>query len=187
MNTIAAFAGRILLALIFIFSGANKLFDINSTEAMITGAGLPPGLAVPTGLFELIGGIAIAFGFMTRLFSILFAGFCLLTILFFHRNFLDPMQGTMALKNLAIAGGFLCLFAHSQMRWSYDSMRIARRGEIATREAEERAREAELRAAHAEGKAAAAGTVVPPSAVTYTDRDGDGIPETRRRRWWSLT
>ncbi len=187
MNKIAAFAGRILLALIFIFSGANKLFDVNATELMITGAGLPPGLAVPTGLFELIGGIAIALGFMTRLFAILFAGFSVLTILFFHRNFLDPMQGAMALKNLAIAGGFLCLFAHSQMSWSYDSMRIAREGDIATRKAEERAREAELRAARAEGKASVAGTVATSDVapgVTYVDRDGDGIPETRRRRWW---
>lgn len=187
MNTIAAFVGRILLAVIFIVSGAGKLFNINATEAMITGVGLPSGLAVPTALFELIGGIAIAFGFMTRLFAIMFAGFCLLAILFFHRDLADPVQGTMALKNLAIAGGFLCLFAHSQMRWSYDSMRIARRGEIATREAEQRAREAELRAARAEGKAEVTGTVLPPATVTYTDSDGDGIPEARRRRWWSLT
>lgn len=192
MNTIAAFIGRILLALLFIVSGIGKLMAVTPTETLMTSAGLPHGLAVAVGLFELIGGLALVFGFMTRLFAILFAGFSLLTILFFHRQFGDPMQAAMALKNVAIAGGMLCLFAHSQMRWSYDSMRIARAGERATLDAETRAREADLRAARAEGRAEGRaesdpGTVAArPVAVGSTgwvDRDGDGIPE-RRRRWW---
>ena len=114
---------------------------------------------------------------MTRLFAILLAGFCLVTILFFHREFTDPMQAAQAMKNLAIAGGLLCLFAHSQMRWSYDSMRLERKAEIARRDAEERVHDAELRAARAEGRAAAPGTVV-------TDVDGDGRPEVRKKRWF---
>ncbi|WP_225207062.1 DoxX family protein [Novosphingobium huizhouense] len=191
MNSIAAFAGRILLAILFVVSGAGKLFDLDGTNAMITAAGLPAGLAVPVALFELIGGLAIALGFMTRLFAILFAGFCLLATLLFHRNLADPIQASMALKNLSIAGGFLCLFAHSQMRWSYDSMQIARRGEIATREAEQRAREAELRAARAEGHASALAQGQPVAAsettyVTTPDLDGDGLPDRRKRKWWSL-
>lgn len=187
MNTVAAFVGRILLALIFIVSGTSKLFDPVATNAMIVKAGLPDGLALPVALFELIGGIAIALGFMTRLFAILFAGFCLLTILFFHRDFADPLQSAMALKNLAMAGGFLCLFAHSQMRWSYDSMRIARRGDIATRDAEERAREAELRAARAEGHVAAVASRRVDGDTSYvtTDLDGNGVADRPRRRWWS--
>ncbi|MEO0032140.1 MAG: hypothetical protein RIS94_1898 [Pseudomonadota bacterium] len=189
MNTIAAFVGRILLALLFLVSGINKLFAVSATESLITSAGLPSGLAVAVGLFEVIGALALIFGFMTRLFAVLFAGFSLLTVLFFHRQFTDPMQATMALKNVAIAGGMLCLFAHSQMRWSYDSMRIARRGERSTLEAEERAREADLRAARAEAKADALGTVasrpIPASTVGWVDRDGDGVPE-RRRHWWEL-
>lgn len=188
MNTIAAFVGRILLALIFIVSGISKLFDPAGTNAMIVNAGLPDGLAVPVALFEVIGGLAIALGFMTRLFAILFAGFCLLTILFFHRDFADTMQSAMALKNLAMAGGFLCLFAHSQMRWSYDSMRLARRGEMATRDAEERAREAELRAARAEGQVAGVVSHRAGGDTTFvtTDLDGDRVPERPRRRWWSV-
>lgn len=180
MNTIAAFVGRILLALIFIASGATKLFDVVGTETLITSAGLPSGLAIPVGAFELIAGIAIALGFMTRLFAVLLAGFCLLTILYFHRNFTDPMQAAMAMKNLAIAGGLLCLFAHSQMRWSYDSMRLERKAEIAGRDADARVREAELRAARAEGKAAVAGT----GQTVITDVDGDGRPEVRKKRWF---
>jgi len=176
MNTVAAFVGRLLLALIFIVSGINKLFDIPSIEAMLAGVGLPTSFALPTALFELLGGLAIALGVMTRLFAILFAGFSLVTILFFHRQFSDPMQATMALKNVAIAGGFLCLFAHSQMRWSYDSMRQRRRHDALNREVELRAREAELRAARAEGRAEIA-------PVVTTTPDGAVVTP---RRWWSI-
>ncbi|WP_327195110.1 DoxX family protein, partial [Sphingomonas sp. LH128] len=52
VSKIAAIIGRILIALIFIFSGAGKLADISATETMIVAAGLPSGLAIPTGLFE---------------------------------------------------------------------------------------------------------------------------------------
>ncbi len=206
MNTIAALIGRILLSLIFIGSGASKLFDPAGTEAMITGVGLPAGLAIPTGLFELIAGLAIALGFMTRLFAILLAGFCLVTAFFFHNQVGDPLQLAMALKNVAIAGGLLCLFAHTQMRWSYDSMRLTRKAEIAERKSEITQRDAdakihdsELRAAkaeaHSEAQAQGARTVFAPSSVgepvvpmtteptrvapapSARDRDGDGVDD----------
>lgn len=191
MNVIAAFVGRILLSLIFIVSGVTKLFTIAATDAMIVKAGLPPGLAIPAGIFELVAGLAIALGFMTRLMSILLAGFCLATALFFHRDFTDPVQAANFMKNVAIAGGFFCLFAHSQMRWSYDSMRLTRKAEIAEREGVEKAHEAELRAAAAEARAetlrtapvavapvAAAPIVAAPiAAAPIHDRNRDGIDD----------
>jgi putative oxidoreductase len=155
MSMIAVFIGRIFIAVIFVVSGINKLIHVNDTNAMITAAGLPGGLAVPTGLFELIAGICIALGIFTRLFSVLLAGFTLLTILFFHREFGDPAQAAQAMKNLAIAGGLLCLFGYGQTRWSYDAMRQRRRDELAFRNAEQHATEADLRAARAEGRAEA--------------------------------
>ena len=155
MSTIAAVVGRILLAAIFLISGAGKLMDPSGTEAMIRGVGFPGGLAIPTGLFELLAGLCLAIGLMTRLTAVLLFGFVALTTLLFHNNFTDPLQAAMALKNLAIMGGLLLVFAHSQMWWSYDAMRRTRRGEVATANAEERAHAAELRAARAEGAAAA--------------------------------
>ena len=187
MNMIAAAIGRILLSLIFIVSGASKLFMIAATDAMIVKAGFPAGLAIPTGVFELVGGLAIALGFMTRFFSILLAGFCLLTAVLFHQNVADPIQAAMALKNVAIAGGFLCLFAHSQMRWSYDSMRLTRRAEIAERDGASKVHEAEVRAAAAEARAeglrtAPAAVAAPAVAAPFAtaprhDRDRDGIDD----------
>ncbi len=153
MSMIAVFVGRIFIAVIFVVSGINKLIHVADTNAMISSTGLPAGLAVPTGLFELIAGICIAMGIFTRLFSVLLAGFTLLTILFFHREFTDPVQAAQAMKNLAIAGGLLCLFGYGQTRWSYDAMRQRRRDELALREAQQQATEADLRAARAEGRA----------------------------------
>jgi putative oxidoreductase len=155
MSMIAVFIGRLFISVIFIVSGINKLIHVNNTDAMITATGLPAGLAIPTGLFELIAGACIALGIAVRLWSVLLAGFVLATILFFHREITDPVQAMAAMKNLAIAGGLLCLFGYGHTRWSYDALRQRRRDEIATRDAQLRATEAEVRAARAEGRAEA--------------------------------
>jgi putative oxidoreductase len=135
-----AVIGRIMLALIFIVSGAMKLTDISGTGQYMASAGLPANLALPAALFELIGGIMIVLGIFTRLTALVFAAFCLLTALMFHRETADPMQAAAAMKNIAIAGGFLCLFAYEGKSWSLDSYRARRRAEIDTRRAVERAR-----------------------------------------------
>ena len=169
MSTIAAVIGRILLAAIFLVSGAGKILDPAGTEAMMTGAGLPAGFAVPTGIFEIAAGLCLAIGLMTRLTAVLLFGFVALATLLFHNRINEPLQMAMALKNFAIMGGLLLVFAHSQMWWSYDAMRRTRKGELATRDADDRARDAELRAARAEGAAAA----LAPEAV-----------EPPKRRWF---
>ena len=128
-----AFIGRVLLALIFIISGAMKLSDISGTGTYMASVGLPSGLALPAALFEVVGGLMIVFGIFTRLTALVFAAFCLLTALLFHRETADPIQAVMAFKNIAIAGGFLCLFAYDQKSWSFDSYRDRRRREAAAR------------------------------------------------------
>lgn len=167
MSAIASFLGRLMLALLFVLAGLGKIIDPSGAQQMLQSVGLQPWLATPTGIFELVAGLCLALGVMTRLSAILLFGFTLLTTLFFHRNMIDPMQQTMALKNIAIAGGLLLVFAYGQMHWSYDRMRLRRRGEIDTADANARAHEAELRAARAEGRA---------EAVGVPDRNGDGHP-----------
>lgn len=167
MSAIAAFIGRVLIALLFVLSGIPKIIDPSGIQQMLADVGLPESLAQPTGIFEVVAGLLLALGLMTRLVSILLAGFVLLTTFFFHNELGDPEQAVQALKNAAIVGGLLVVFACGQMRWSYDHMRTRRKGEIATAKADERAHEAELRAARAEGRAEGAGAPV-------ADRDGDG-------------
>ena len=189
MTTLLAFVGRLLIALLFIVSGVNKLFDIAGTQQMLSSVGLPTAFALPTGLFEVIAGLALVFGVLTRLFALLLAVFCLLTAFFFHNNFVDPLQATMLMKDIAIAGGLLCLTGLDTARWSYDALRDRRRAEIDARDAELRAHEAEVRAARAEGAASAAHSHETDASVirgrtVVTDVDGDGVPEVRKRRWF---
>lgn len=129
LSGLFATIGRIMLALIFIVSGAMKLTDIDGTGAYIATAGLPANLALPVALAEILGGLMIVFGVFTRLTALVFAAFCLLTALMFHRETADPLQAAAALKNIAIAGGFLCLFAYDQKSWSFDAYRARRRRE----------------------------------------------------------
>jgi len=145
MTALLAFIGRLMIALLFIISGVNKLVDPVAAQMMLSGVGLPGSFAMPTGVFEVVAGLALVFGVLTRFFAALLAVFCLISAFFFHNNFVDPSQAAMLLKNVAIAGGLLCLCAVNTMRWSYDAMREQRQVERAEREAV-------LRAAHAEGR-----------------------------------
>ena len=185
MSKIAAIIGRILIAFIFIVSGITKLTQVAGTEQMLQSAGLPGGLAIPVGAFELIVGAMLAIGFAVRLASLLLFVFVGLTIIIAHSQVTDPMQAAMAMKNLAIMGGLLLAFAHSQMWSHYYAIDRERKGELAARDAERRAHDAELRAARAEALAEAR-RGAPRGGGS---RDGDGYPDTtvdvrRRRRWF---
>ena len=145
MSAIIAFVGRVMMAALFVLAGINKLGALTTTDGYIQSLGLPAGLALPAAVFEIAAGLAIALGIFTRFFALLLAGFCLATAAFAHSNFADPAQAANFLKNVALAGGFLVLFAQSHMVWSYDTMRERRKADLAVREAELRAERAEGR------------------------------------------
>ena len=172
MSMIAAVIGRILLALIFIMSGLQKIVDPSSAAAMLESTSLPANWATPTGIFEVVAGLMLALGILSRFVSIVLFGFVGLTIFFFHNQFGDPLQGAMAMKNLAIMGGLLMVFANGQMRWSDDHWRMRNK-----------AADAEIRAARAEGKAEALATApIHPVRTAAVDTDGDGVADTTVRR-----
>lgn len=175
MTTVLAFFGRVLIALLFVTSGINKVFAIGGTETMLASVGLPTGLAWPTALFEVAAGLALIFGVWTRFVALLLAGFCLVSAFFFHNDFADPMQAAMLLKNVAIAGGLLCLCALDSVRWSYDAMRQRRRTERAVHDAEVREARAEGAAAGARSREVAESGIRGRTVVT--DADGDGVPD----------
>ena len=121
MNNLAAPVGRALMALIFILGGLSKFGDLAGTGAYMQGVGLPAILAGPAAAFELLGGLAVLLGWRTRLVAPLLAGFCVVTAALFHSNFSDQMQMIMFMKNLAMAGGFLTLYAHGAGAMSLDA------------------------------------------------------------------
>ena len=123
MTGIIQLIGRIMLALIFILAGAGKISDPAGTIGYMQSAGLPSLLLWPTIALELLGGIALAIGYKTRLVAFALAGFCVLASVLFHSNFGDEMQMYMFLKNIAIAGGLLLLAVGGKMAFSVDNRR----------------------------------------------------------------
>lgn len=128
--------GRILFVLLFVFSGASKLFDIASTTQAITDKVIPalPAmlspytaqletltrmptaqlLAILVGVVEVVGGLLIAVNFGARFFAIVLVLFVGVATYYFH-NFWD-MTGIdrtnnmiHVLKNLSVIGGLLII------------------------------------------------------------------------------
>lgn len=115
MATIAAIIGRVLLGLLFVFGGFGKVMDPVGTAAYMEAQSPFPGsLALVVGAFEIIAGLVLASGFMTRLAALTLIGFTALATIFFHGQVTDPMQAQHALKNLAVIGGLLIAFAYGQ-------------------------------------------------------------------------
>lgn len=113
--------GRIMLAAIFIISGLGKIANYSGTQGYMEAMGVSGTLLPLVILTELVGGLAIAFGWHTRIAAFILAGFTLLAALIFHSNFADQMQQIMFLKNIAIIGGFLMLIHHGAGTCSIDS------------------------------------------------------------------
>jgi putative oxidoreductase len=128
-NDAAAFLGRLLLSVIFVLSGFQKLAEFSGTVALMGSEGLPFPLlaAIVAVLVECVGGILLIVGYQTRLTGIVLALWCIATALVAHRNFGNPDQMINFLKNVAMAGGFLQLAAFGAGAWSLD----ARRGAVA--------------------------------------------------------
>ncbi|MGM8886520.1 DoxX family protein [Psychrobacter sp. 1U2] len=118
---ISMLLGRVFLSLIFIVSGFNKITDYAGTQGYMESMGVPALMLPLVIILELFGGIAILIGFKTRIVAILFIGFNVISALLFHSDFGDQTQMTMFVKNIAIAGGFLMLFAHGAGAYSVDN------------------------------------------------------------------
>ncbi len=121
-NTIVPLASRILLALLFLISGYNKLTNVTGTAGYLGKVGVPMAEVTVWGVIavELLGGLLIVLGWQTRIVAWIMAAFTLGTALFGHKFWIDPAQLTQFLKNLAIMGGFLMLAAYGPGRASID-------------------------------------------------------------------
>jgi putative oxidoreductase len=121
LQSFAAPAGRILISLIFVMSGFSKIGSFAGTQAYMESAGVP-GILLPVVIaLELLGGLAVIFGWQARLAAFLLAGFSLLSAILFHAPSGDQMQMIMFLKNLGLAGGFLMIVANGAGPWSIDN------------------------------------------------------------------
>jgi uncharacterized membrane protein YphA (DoxX/SURF4 family) len=131
--------GRVLFAVLFIYSGATKLFAIQATADAIaakviipaliapytaqleTAAGMPfpQILAIASGAFEIVAGLMIALNFGVRFFALLLVIHIVLVTYYFHDfwNQTPPDNGKVlvdALKNLSLIGALFMLAGYGR-------------------------------------------------------------------------
>jgi putative oxidoreductase len=131
--------GRVLFAVLFIYSGATKLFGIAATADFIaskvaipalvapytqqleTMAGMPfmQLLAISIGAFEIISGLMIALNFGARFFAILLIFFVLAATFYFHDFWNQPAPDNAktlveALKNLSLIGALFIIAGYGR-------------------------------------------------------------------------
>jgi len=131
--------GRILFAVLFIYTGVNKLFAIQATSDYIaakvaipallapytaqlesmTGMTTPQMLAIGVGAFEVIAGLMIALNFGARFFAILLIVFVLVATFYFHDfwNQSPPDNARTlidALKNLSLVGALFIIAGYGK-------------------------------------------------------------------------
>lgn len=116
--------GRILLAVLFLMSGLNKLADPSGTQQYMTAMGmtwLTFLFYVAAVIVELGGALSLLLGYRARVGAWVLALFMIPTTLIFHTQFGDPNQMIHFLKNLSILGGLLYVAAYGAGALSMDA------------------------------------------------------------------
>jgi putative oxidoreductase len=131
--------GRVLFAVLFIYSGATKLFGIQATADFIaakvavptllapytsqletmTGMSTPQMLAIAIGVFEIVSGLMIALNFGARFFAILLIFFVAAATFYLHDFWNQPSPENAktlvdALKNLSIIGALFIIAGYGR-------------------------------------------------------------------------
>jgi len=114
MESIGLGLGRLLLSVIFILSGVQKLMHFSQVASMMAGKGIPlASVALALSItIEIGGGLLLITGYKVRYVAIVMALWMVPVTLTFH-NFwayqgdAREMQMVNFLKNLAIIGGLL--------------------------------------------------------------------------------
>ena len=121
LQDLAAPIGRVLLALMFVLAGFNKISTYSGVQGYMDSVGVPGALLPLVIALELIGGLVLMLGWHTRLTAFLLAGFTILATLIFHSNIGDQTQFLFFMKNLSIAGGLLLVVSHGAGPYSVDN------------------------------------------------------------------
>ena len=119
--------GRIGLALLFLWSGYTKFAYMAANVAYMKAYGMPAAelLIWAAGVFELIAGAMLVLGWKARWAALALAVYSAVAALIFHRYWSVPAdqvldQQTHFMKNVAIIGGLLFVFAHGSGRLSVE-------------------------------------------------------------------
>lgn len=131
--------GRILFAVLFLYSGASKLFGIQATADLLAAKVTVPAvlapytqqietlggmpfmqlLAIAIGAFEIIAGLMIAVNVLARFFAILLIIFVCFATFYFHDFWNQPAPDNLrtlidALKNLSLIGALFIIAGYGR-------------------------------------------------------------------------
>ena len=131
--------GRVLFAVLFIYSGAAELVGLQATTdaiaakvaipallapytsqlETITAMSMPQMLAIAIGAFEVISGLMIALNFGARFFAILLIFFVAAATFYFHDFWNQPSPESArtlvdALKNLSLIGALFMIAGYGR-------------------------------------------------------------------------
>ncbi|MBA2545088.1 MAG: DoxX family protein [Deltaproteobacteria bacterium] len=119
---------RVLIAAIFLVSGFAKLSDPAGAIGHMQSVGIPaPHVLVYIAAYaEIFGAVALLFGFLARIGAFGLTVFMVITTVLFHAfwNYQGQeqiQQSVQFMKNLAIIGGLVLLFAVGPGRYSIDA------------------------------------------------------------------
>ena len=120
--------GRVLLALIFLMSGINKLFNWDGTAGYMASQGMPMVTLFLIGavVLEIVGSLSVIVGYKARWGALALIVFTLPATFIFHAYWaVDPaqmqIQQIMFMKNLAMVGGLLLIMANGAGPLSLDA------------------------------------------------------------------
>jgi putative oxidoreductase len=119
--------GRIGLALLFLWSGYEKFAHTAANVALMKAHGMPAAefLIWPAALLEIFGGAMLVLGWNARWAALALAVYTAIAGRIFHAYWSVPAdqmldQQINFMKNLAISGGLLFVFAHGSARFSIE-------------------------------------------------------------------
>lgn len=103
------FVARVLLSLLFVVAGYNKLMDYSGTLGFVTSLGfpIPTVMTILLIIFELVGGLMLLVGFKTKWAAYALALVALIAAVVAH----NPFEGQTGafLKNMAVIGGMILI------------------------------------------------------------------------------
>ena len=122
MNALIAVLARLLLAQLFVVAGLSKLgAGYAATRTYMQMMGVPGDLLPLVIVLEIVGGLALAAGFLTRWAALALAVFSLVAAAIFHHDFADQNQLILLMSDIAVAGGLLLVYVHGAGAWSFDT------------------------------------------------------------------
>ncbi len=112
--------GRILISLVFLLSGYNKILNFEGSASWMEGYGIPGFFLGPAIALEIIFPLLIIVGYRVQFSAIILCLFCIATGLIFHLDLSNQTQVIALLKNLGLAGGFLFIAVNGTKDWAFD-------------------------------------------------------------------